>query len=496
MSIIRSEDLSLSIENSVIRPEHNPADADLRYEPVYHHKKEVSENHNWRDLLVYVTSLKDKVELKEAELELKIEMLQEDLGLLKKKNAVYKKYIEKVVDKNAKLIEIIKLNGIEVDESNRISSIPLTKTDDLTLIEEEVKALENLSRDKAKLKNIVQQFDVKDLIKDLGLYNELGKTTHLKAKRTSYEVESNQDELIALHLDSITGLRTFDLDHVLFCLSVSEDCVAMLSDVKRNMRYYMRGHMGPLYSCEIDTLNERIITAGSEGIVKIWNIKSVLDSKSTFVDYQIHEDIIWGIELIDKNGTVMTVSADGKDILWKPDQNGGHDVLYKKDCVNFSHDIIRTYKSPEDGIILSRNNDTVIDLFDVDRLDFKDIIKLDQTAIYINAIDTIIGGDQLLVGCENTGVMIVDPKSKNKVTNTIRFNLPVLDLKCVSEKYFIASDTSNTVKLFDLRKMSSVETYTTGASVVKQGINCLNFDPKGEVFAGGLDGCLFRFHFK
>ena len=488
MSIIPNDETSYSNETSlisVIDEECNNIKKKTKLSPYKKEKTSI----NWNYLLDNIKEIKDQTELEKAELELKCEMLQEEKDILTKKNAAYKKNIAKLVEKNNMLLDLLKDNNIEIDSSHQNKYLSLLKNNDVALIEEEINNIEKIAKDKTRIKNIIQKFDVKDLIEDLGIQKE--SINHIVCKQTDHNVD-NKDEVksIGLHLNTITKLKAFDIDYHPFCLTVSEDCVATLTDIPQNKKYYMRDHLGPLYSCEVNIANERVYTAGYEGIVNSWSITSILQSKPKNYKYNLHDDIIWDMLSLDDQN-LITVGNDKKDVIWKPYTDGEYKIIHKIHNDHYCHNMIYQDQSSKNTIYLNRKNETLFDIYDINSTKYKDEISFDIQNDYFTSINGHVNSPYLVVGCESGALFLSDIKTKSKIARKSTFKNAILDICFVNDNYFIISDTTNEIKLIDLRELKTVSSYNLPGSHEQYGINCLALSKDNHIYAGGVNGVLY-----
>ena len=149
----------------------------------------------------------------------------------------------------------------------------------------------------------------------------------------------HEKSILQSHMDSVRDVQfSCNLNYL---VTVSEDCMVKLWDIKGFKKntfphptriepcFSYRGHTGPLFSvCVGSGLQQNshfFYTAGSEGIIRIWGIPSVDNSKFPNTNgknfcvglWTSHRDVIWQLVHHPHENLLLSVSADGTVKMWK-----------------------------------------------------------------------------------------------------------------------------------------------------------------------------------
>mmetsp|Transcript_33522 Transcript_33522/g.58726 ORF Transcript_33522/g.58726 Transcript_33522/m.58726 type:complete len:560 (+) Transcript_33522:53-1732(+) len=138
------------------------------------------------------------------------------------------------------------------------------------------------------------------------------------------------------HVDAVRGIHFTQREEIL--VTASDDYTLKMWDISGLAKFTdstvhepyftMRGHRGPIFSltgCAIGS-DQLVFTAGSEGVIKIWQIKgpSEVDTYGEYPDRSLnvgnwssHTEAIWSLAHHPNQQLLLSASADGVVKVWR-----------------------------------------------------------------------------------------------------------------------------------------------------------------------------------
>ena len=413
------------------------------------------------------------------------------------KNIIKEDEFNLLDDKNLSLLNMLKNIGINERLANNLFiDFDLNKPE-----------LENMIK-----KDIEQKFLESDNTNTLNKNKKLDNTNNNIKLHKFIELKS--------HFDEVRKLSYIENNNNL--ISVSEDCLIKVwslnnilynsqsEDVKPYLN--LRGHTGPLFCIEHGHEN-LIYTAGSGGIIQIWNIPSINEIKNFSTNdeinnlnigiFQKNEDneIYWDLKHHPKEKLLVSLSSSADISFWETASceefinsfNNGKFKWFKSTKTKKSSYIndqkaiptICEFMKQNNNQLILGFNDVTISLLDLNKNSFishynlfnnnnlktnkqinnRVLFQPNCFAIYNTIPSMYIGfedGNIKLIDFRNNipSLIITNHYSKEIISNNIKaHDDSVTSLNLYNEIYLISTSHDSKIKLWDVRKINEPISY-------------------------------------
>ena len=412
-------------------------------------------------------------------------------------------------------------NIIKEDEFNLLDDKNLSLLNMLKNIGINERLANNLFIDfdlnKPELENMIKK-DIEQKFLESDNTNTLNKNK--KIDNTNNNIKLHKFIELKSHFDEVRKLSYIENNNNL--ISVSEDCLIKVwslnnilynsqsEDVKPYLN--LRGHTGPLFCIEHGHEN-LIYTAGSGGIIQIWNIPSINEIKNFSTNdeinnlnigiFQKNEDneIYWDLKHHPKEKLLVSLSSSADISFWETASceefinsfNNGKFKWFKSTKTKKSSYIndqkaiptICEFMKQNNNQLILGFNDVTISLLDLNKNSFishynlfnnnnlktnkqinnRVLFQPNCFAIYNTIPSMYIGfedGNIKLIDFRNNipSLIITNHYSKEIISNNIKaHDDSVTSLNLYNEIYLISTSHDSKIKLWDVRKINEPISY-------------------------------------
>jgi len=265
--------------------------------------------------------------------------------------------------------------------------------------------------------------------------------------------------------------------------------------------YTFRGHTGPVYSLALAADRGRVLTAGADSLVRVWNLPPAsldpYDRHGIGVDYHLrklegHTDAIWCLALHPHLPQVLSASADDSIRLWdyeRPDPL--LHTLTLTDSSGLVHtptavDIVQTNL----GQCVASYTSSSLAVFDLET--GKPALTLFQNGDPSTQINKVISHPTLplaITAHEDKKISFVDITS-GKVVHTMVGHLDSVSALAIdpSVLYLLSAGHDSSLRFWDINTRTCVQEMNAHRPKFNESIHAVAYHPsKTFVASGGAD---------
>ena len=428
---------------------------------------------DWEGLFQKFLNLKMKTKLKENELFLKIEELEEKNKLME--NSLYK------IEKENKVLKIrnAQLENSIGDENFKIENLQKK-------IKSENKIEKNKKEENNKINEIFDNFKINDLLLELDK-----KKSQFYSSCSSidfHEETESKKKKINSHLDSIRDFCLMEYQNEKYIISVSEDCLVNLYNIKNKKQKFLRSHLGPIFKINNCYTNDFFLTGGCEGIIKKWDLQDLLNKNEIYIpkDYFFFDDCITSLEIHPfNNNLVLSSSADCVNKIFDLKKN--KEIFFLKE--NYNQSIFNKFEMEK--ILLTVANKPIFSDFNLKKNFSKEICLIENWDYenQISSIDFNFQKNLIIFGLDLGNIIILD-----KLNKEILIDFDCKDsITCVkTDDNFVYVSSENGLKVFDIRKKGILKSFEIGDKKFDENLTHIEIDLLEDIlYVSSVDGNIY-----
>ena len=427
---------------------------------------------DWEDLFQKFLNLKMKTKLKENELILRVEELEEQ-------NKILENSLRKVEKEN----KILKIRNSQLENSVGNIKIKVEKK------EEQKKEKEKTQKEEEskKINDIFDNFKINDLLIELDK-----KKSQFYSSCSSIdfpEETSTKKNKINFHLDSIRDFCLLNYKNEKYIISVSEDCLINLYNIKKKKKKFLRSHLGPIFKITNCYTNNFFLTGGCEGIIKKWDMENLLKKNEMYFpkDYFFFNDCITNLEIHPfNNNLVLGSSSDCVNKIF--DLKNNEEVFFFEDNYNLSF----FNKFEMEKILLAFANKPVFCDFDLEKNVSKEIFLYEIENDFedqIVSLDFNFEKNLLIFGLDQGNIFILDKLNKEILIN---FDTEE-NITCVkTDDNYVYISGHQGLKVFDIRKKGILKSFEIGENKFDENLTHIEIDILEDIlYVSSVDGNIY-----
>ena len=322
------------------------------------------------------------------------------------------------------------------------------------------------------------------------------------------------------HLDSVRDLYFCDDKNVL--VSVSEDCLVNVWDIKAIMFHSqkviyqplitLRDHFAPLFTVSGYTTNTQqnyVFAAGSEGIIKVWEIPHDLrvfnynlKSSSSQVAWKAHSEPIWELNHHKIKPLMISSSPDGVKLWHTIDNSDFQKLIPGKMLTRFAYRNSKElfpdrptsvcWSYPSDNIIVGFASTANICIFDIEtgtnleKLTFDKNNTASSLCLQPNKVIFSKNCNMIISGNEDQTIRQFDFKS-NRLINTIIGHTDGVTGLCLNsdESLIVSSSHDGSMRVWDMRNFKCHQELSLGLKKFDESINNVAISENYQCLASG-----------
>ncbi|KAM3142043.1 hypothetical protein pb186bvf_005916 [Paramecium bursaria] len=357
--------------------------------------------------------------------------------------------------------------------------------------------------------------------------------SHSRNKSQNLNEEQYKDPIqhvstLRNHLDGVWDV--FFFNHLPILTSISEDCQVKLWDIsnlnqQQQIEPYLtlRDHTGPIFavtgieaSSKLRGQQNFILSAGNEGVIKLWGFPTPDDEKfdsmgpteeyqSVRCSWSAHQDAIWQLETSPLQNLFLSSGADSKIKLWSVQDilmGNTKEVAIFGQKNQYNHFVdsptaitwLQTQNNFAAGFVQAPS----LCVFDIETGRITSNIKYANDQVgQINSIQSHPSQNQLMTAHDDGRVRLFDLQTQKVVQNfqcgQDSVNSVISNLS--GSLIYVACDTS--LKAWDMRKMAFIQDLQPHEKKYDECIHKLVHHPNQNLFAScGADGQIKLFRSK